>query len=57
MEDDLNVAQGLTCPKCGGSALGASRTDIPTSLLSKVFVRVKCLNCGGTFDLTEPLKE
>ena len=47
----------LACPKCKSSALGASRTDIPSSLLSKVYVRVKCLNCGGTFDLVEPQKD
>jgi len=55
--EDLNVAQGLACPKCGSSTLGASRTQIPTTLLSKVYVRVKCLNCGETFDLTKPFED
>ncbi len=49
--------EDLACPKCGSSALGASRTDIPSSLLNKVYVRVKCLECGGTFDLVEPRRE
>jgi predicted nucleic-acid-binding Zn-ribbon protein len=42
----------LKCPKCGSVALSAAKTDVQ-SIAVKSYVRVKCLNCGGTFDMTE----
>lgn len=43
----------LNCPKCNSSALGATRTKIPTSPTYGNYVRAKCLNCGTEFDLVE----
>jgi len=50
------MAEGETrvsCPKCGSAAFGATKTNIPHSEEFKVYVRVKCLNCGSEFDLVE----
>jgi len=44
----------LACPKCGSAAFGATKTNVPSSQLYKVYVRAKCLNCGAEFDLVEP---
>lgn len=44
----------VSCPKCNSAALSATKTNVPSSQLYKVYVRVKCLNCGSEFDLVEP---
>ena len=43
----------LKCPKCESAALSAAKTSIPTSVMHKSYVRVKCLNCGSSFDMVE----
>jgi len=45
------MEEQLKCPKCSSAALTMSITKMPHT--SKMYKRVKCLNCGVQFDILD----
>ncbi len=44
-------SKDLNCPKCGSSAIGATKVTMPH--IVKTHIKYKCLNCGAAFDQKE----